>query len=93
MGINLSIMTRDYKNHPQWGWERHAGDREVAVYLADAEDTVTVGDSDYPLFRPSNIREKLSEMTRLANGYNAERWEQLASIIENEPDYWLHISW
>lgn len=93
MGINLSLMTRDLKDHPRWDCGRHAGDREVAVYLADLDDTVTIGDSDYTLFRPSSIRGKLPEMMRLAHGYNEERWERLVSIIESEPDYWLHIGW
>jgi len=86
-------MTQNYREHPEWSSERRAGDREVAVYLADADGTVTITvGGDYGLFRPSDIRAKLHEMNRLA-GCNFDRWEQLATILENEPDYWLHIGW
>lgn len=93
MGINLSIVNDAVKprDHPEWDWYRHSGDREVANYIGSLPDTIKHPGGFY--YRPSDNR--LSDHTfgpelfQVAGYRNADRWLILIRILRDNPDYWM----
>ena len=93
MGIHICIVKADGTEHPDWDGIRCAGDREIPAIVFDIphDQSCMFGDPDYETYRPTDFaafRERLSVFD-----YNQTRWQQMADILENEPDYWLRFSY
>lgn len=95
MGVNICVINRSYKEHPDWDSGRFAGDKEFASMIGEfprIEENWS-GPPDIELYiRPADFavwRAKLAER----EWPSPERLERLVDVLEREPDYWLYFSW
>jgi hypothetical protein len=92
MGVNISIQTLDFQDHPDWDIQRHSGDREVWSILAANGGTIHQPGYDpwlhgEPLIRPADL-----EAARKGQwpDVNADRWKQMLDILADKK-WWLSI--
>lgn len=95
MGININIRTIAGADHPDWDWQRRAGDRQFPTWFHQLE-TEDWTPKEFPwgddliLYRPkdfSAFREAASHAEQ------PERWIKAAQILEENPDYWFYLSY
>jgi hypothetical protein len=95
MGVNICVVNRSHKEHPDWDAFRYAGDKEFAAMISEFPSTEenwgSQPDFDWHI-RPTDFhawRAKLAER----EWPNPGRLEALVDLLEREPDYWIRFSW
>lgn len=90
MGIHLCCQTLDYKDHPNWDWIRHAGDRDFVSMLRELPNTLHGSDNDF--MRPTDFK-VWREAVAKVQWPNPGRIEHLLDILEADPSYYIYVSW
>jgi hypothetical protein len=98
MGINISLYKvgpQRIKDHPDWDFLRHAGDREFAelasglphvVHRESWDDEGMVRPADFPAWRSA-----IEEWEKTAP--NVGRFTKMLAILEAEPDCWIFFGY
>lgn len=96
MGINI-IVADGYTEHPEWDDARYAGDRDIAVLVATLphESRTRKGTLDFEgerEYRPSDFTAwRIAAADR--EWPNPGRFEHLIDLLENDPEFWIYLSW
>ena len=94
MGVNITIVDKNFNEHPDWDWMRYAGDREVDSILSSVgREEVMHGHWTDGMFRsrPHDVETLRTALSQHFD-YNEERWKQMCDILE-DPKWWLHFSY
>lgn len=91
MGIHVCVVNVKGKDHPDWDFYRHAGDRDIPSIMAKCGQTRIINFNDDPVYRPLDIEEFRQAMTE-AHPENSERWSHLAKLLSESDRWWLYYS-
>lgn len=97
MGLNISLYDTKGRDHPDWDFTKHSGDREFASMVSELP-CETLGDpSDVYNFVGYHYRPADFAAWRAALATrewpNPGRFEHMLDILEREPDYWIWFGW
>ena len=90
MGINIFIVTPQFKEHPDWDSMRHAGDYEFAKMIRDLPYNISPTDENY--IHPADFSAWRSAVAAI-KWDNEGRFEKLLNILESNPNYWIYVSY
>jgi hypothetical protein len=94
MGLNISLYGPGFKEHPDWDWIRHAGDRDFASMIGKELPIVQRGDgimTDVE-YRPADFAQWRKAIAS-REWPNPGRFEHLTDLLERNPDHWLYLGY
>lgn len=92
MGIHVLVVDKDGKDHPDWDWVRHAGDRDIPMAVEES-GVERIAGGEYPeneKVRPLDVWGFVSRMCVVAPE-NTPRWLALGAILADRK-WWLRYS-
>lgn len=93
MGIHISLYNAEGKQHPDWDWVRHAGDRDFPSWTADLPRQE--GDPRNCLledtFRPLQI--DLWRAVLPPDRVNPDRFPLMLDLLEADEQWWVSFSY
>ena len=90
MGINLCLQTLSCKDHPDWDWGRHAGDKEFVKLSFDLPTIRSGHDGEYT--RPTDFAVWRAAVEK-AELPNPGRHEKFLDLLEADENYWIYVSY
>ena len=92
MGIHISIINANYKEHPDWDWMRYAGDRVFDSWCYTLPKEYMPGNDE--CFRPADFDEWQKQLADKDFGLGSDnhRYEKLLKILRDNPEYYISIS-
>jgi hypothetical protein len=92
MGINICVYGPDSKDHPDWDSIRYAGDRDFLTLMATLPQIKRGNPMDDLQIRPADFV-AWRQAIAAKEWPNPGRFEHLLNLLENNPDYWISISY
>lgn len=100
MGVNICIYDEQTgKEVIDWDWFRHAGDRDIAKLIGELphisrnglKDNIKFPDFEYH-YRPSDFS-VWRDVAKAHQWPNMGRFERLIDLLEDNPTYWIYLSY